>query len=611
MAKRETVEEALKRWDDLEKLQEFYANFDDFLVAVIEEVMGFKCTQLQLDIGEYIAQGPKYRMVQAQRSQAKTTIAAAAAVWKLIHNPKTRVLIISAGDTQATEIATWIIQIINNMDELSCMRPDRNNGDRASVEAFDVHYSLKGAEKSPSVACIGITSNMQGKRADYLLGDDVESQKNAATQVQRDRLILLTRDFTSIVQNGEIVYLGTPQTNDSIYNTLPDRGYDIRIWPGRYPTESEIGNYGTYLAPRIRMMMELDPTLRTGGGPDGTRGKPTDPELLGEEALVAKEIDQGAAYFQLQHMLDTRLSDEGRYPLKTGLLRFATWDRELGQVPMNVTWARTLDNMIEPAPGHPVRDKRYRAIKLDDWAQLKGPVMYVDPAGGGANADEVAVAVVGYCGGRVYVLYVGGIVSGIDEKATSYVIGVAKQWNVKTVIVEKNYGNGAFRNILEPLLLKEHKCGVEEVWESGQKELRIIDILEPIIGAGKLVVHEEVFNEDWESTSSYPNEKRSSYSMFWQLSRISRQRGALTHDDRLDALAGAVRYWVDGMNADDEKVVAAAREEQWRKMMQDPLGTGRTPGGFGSVVFTQQQSNGTVFSNRKHPSMMDRLGRKF
>ncbi|QXP44056.1 terminase large subunit, partial [Stappia phage SI01] len=355
MAQRETIEQALERWHELELLQKHYAKFEDFLRDVIEDLLGFTCTDLQQDIGEYIAHGPHYRMVQAQRGQAKTTIAAAYAVWRLIHDPKTRVLIISAGDTQATEIANWIIQIINNMEELACMRPDRANGDRSSVEAFDVHYSLKGAEKSPSVACIGITSNMQGKRADLLIADDVESQKNSATQVQRDRILLLSKDFTSIVQKGEILYLGTPQSIDSIYNGLPGRGYDIRIWPGRFPTPAERKSYGGHLAPYVSERLDADPALATGGGPLGDRGQPTDPVLLDDAALSKKELDQGSAYFQLQHMLNTSLSDAERFPLKLANLRITAFDRENKLAPMQIAHARTDRNRILPPLGWPIK----------------------------------------------------------------------------------------------------------------------------------------------------------------------------------------------------------------------------------------------------------------
>jgi hypothetical protein len=579
---RETPEQALKRWRDLELLQEHYAEFGDFLVDVIEDLMGFKCSDMQLDIGQYIKDGPKYRMVQAQRGQAKTTITAAYAVWRFIHDPTTRVLIISAGDTQATEIANWVIQIINGMDELACLRPDRSCGDRSSVEAFDIHYTLKGPEKSPSLACVGITSNLQGKRADLLIADDIESQKNSQTQVQRDRLKLLSLDFTSICSLGDIIYLGTPQSIDSIYNTLPGRGYDIRIWPGRYPTPEEIIGYGPYLAPLIRKRLTKNPSLQAGGGPTGDRGRPVDPVLLGEDTLTKKEIDQGASYFQLQHMLSTTLSDAERFPLKLNNLRIVAWDREQRRVPMTINFARTDDCRIMMPTDYAVKDHMFRVKSVEDFAELQHGHMYVDPAGGGQNGDETAYAITGYLGGRVYLYAVGGVPGGLDDEKLDMLTAVAEKWKPSHISIEKNFGNGALASVWTPKLLKKHQCGIEDVWESGQKELRIIDILEPMIGSGKLVVHEELLLEDWNSTKKYPAEKRSTYSMFWQMSRITRDAKSLAHEDRLDAVAGSARYWVEALAQDDMKAVTAAKEEQYRKLMTNPLGDGRPlPGPLG------------------------------
>jgi hypothetical protein len=82
-------------------IQEAYPNFQEFLYDVIVGLMGFNCTENQLDMAKYLQYGPLYRMIQAQRGQAKTTVTAAYAVWRLIHNPAARVLIISAGDTMA------------------------------------------------------------------------------------------------------------------------------------------------------------------------------------------------------------------------------------------------------------------------------------------------------------------------------------------------------------------------------------------------------------------------------------------------------------------------------------------------------------------------------
>ena len=197
MSKRESPELALVRWEQLELLQKHYEDFVPFLQDMMEE-LGFTTDDIQESIAEFLENGPQYLMVQAQRGQAKTTITAIFAVWCLIHAPAFRILIISAGDRQATEIATLIVRLIGAVDILTPLRPDKMAGDRTAVDAFDVHHSLKGLNKSPSVACMGITSNLQGARADLLIADDVESGKNSRTAVQRAQLLHITKDFTSI-----------------------------------------------------------------------------------------------------------------------------------------------------------------------------------------------------------------------------------------------------------------------------------------------------------------------------------------------------------------------------------------------------------------------------
>ncbi len=572
-----------ERWNELEMLQQAYPNFKEFLYDVITGLMGFKCTANQLDMADFLETGPLFRMIQAQRGQAKTTVTAAYAVWRLMHNPTARMLIVSSGDKMAKEISNWIIQILTGMEDLGCMLPDRNLGDRASVEAYDIHRDLKGPEKSPSVACVGITSNLQGKRADVLIADDVESQKNSATAEMRERLIHLTRDFTSICSTGDIIYLGTPQSVDSIYNGLPGRGFDIRIWPGRYPTEEELSNYGTYLAPLIRDAMIADPSLRTGGGMMGTRGKPTDTVILGEEVLVKKEIDQGAAYFQLQHMLDTRLSDADRFPLKVNKLIFMQIPSTT--VPIHVHFQASENNVIHTPSDYPIATRMYRAASFSqEFGAFQGTHMYVDPAGGGQNGDETAYAVTRFSAGKIYVVDIGGVPGGLDLPAMDALTAIALKWKPHQIDIEKNYGNGALSSVWQPILLRAHACNIEDVWESGQKELRIIDTLEPIIGSGRMIVEESLIEQDWASVQKYPAERRASYSLFTQMSKITRDRNSLFHDDRLDALSGSCRHWVQSLAQDEDKAAYAAQRRAYQDMMANPLGNGRAVKGFNSMI---------------------------
>lgn len=554
----DTEKETVLRWVDIEDLRAHYTEFEDFLYDCMTSLMGFECSELQIDIGKFLQYGPRLGMIQAQRSQAKSTIVAIFAVWQLIHDCKHRVLIISAGSEVAMEIANWVIQIIMNWDILECMRPDRTHGDRASTKAFDVHWQLKGPEKSPSVACIGITANMQGRRADLLIPDDIESSKNGTTEVQRAALEHLSKDFSSICQSGRIMYLGTPQTIDSIYNNLSERGFQIRVWTGRYPTLEEEKHYGDTLAPFLVDQMNKDASLRIGGGLGGDRGMPTDPMLLGEEKLCSKELDQGQAYFNLQHMLNTELSDNLRHPLKTKNLIVMPFDFEKGAG--ELSWLPSPTNRI-PAQGFSCKPEFYGPFTVSsEFYKYEGKHMYVDPAGGGKNGDETVAAVTYFLHGYVFLAEILKLPGGYGDEVYTELSKLALRHNVNSIDVEKNFGFGALAASWRPILHRAYEeagrklaPAIEEPFESGQKELRMIDTLEPIMARHRLIVHTDIIQYDLETTNKYPIDQRESYKFFHQLSKVTRERGSLIHDDSLDAVAGSVRKWTEMVAVDETK----------------------------------------------------------
>ena len=470
-------------------------------------------------------------------------------------------------------------------DMLECMRPDRQAGDRASTENFAVHHSLKGPEKSPSVACLGIESSMQGRRADLVIADDVESAKNSRTQIQRDKLLSFTRDFSSICQKGSILYLGTPQSGDSIYNTLPGRSYTVRVWPGRYPTDEELPGYGDMLAPIILAAIKADPSLQNGGGPSHDRGKPTDPELLGEEALTAKEIDQGPAYFQLQHMLCTELSDQMRFPLKIKNCMMFPLSQE--NAPGKLIWQPIPENNMGRYPQSGVQEDFFRAVLAsDEIFDYTHKIMYVDPAGGGQNGDETAYVVLYYCNGYIFVMDFGAVPGGYDEAVFSELSSIYERWEVKTAYIEKNFGHGA----LGAMWKQTHpSVYIEDDQVHGQKELRICDTLEPLFAKHRIIFNESLVEKDVKLCMKYPTEKRSVYQLFFQLQKITRDKDALTHDDRLDALAGGVKVLMDLMAVSEGSAIQKVQMKRYKDMMRDPLGTGVD-------AFSIGPSNGDVMS---------------
>jgi hypothetical protein len=532
--------------------------------------------------------GPQYLMVQAQRGQAKTTVAALFAVWCLIHSPAHRVLVISAGGTQANEISTLIVRVIMSMDVLECLRPDKMAGDRTSVEAFDVHHSLKGLDKSPSVACVGIDSNLQGKRADLLIADDVESGKNSATAVQRAKLLHITKDFTSINSTGRIIWLGTPQTLDSIYNSLAARGVSIRIWPGRYPTEKQRLFYGMNLAPSIVLALSKNHSLATGGGLLGDQGQPIDPMILPESILQAKELDQGEAYFQLQHMLNTTLSDAQRYPLKPEKLVLLRTDQV--RMPLNIVRGMLDTHMVEKS----IADFPFKLSIPHEVSTETAPFQslwaYVDPAAGGANGDETAYAIGAFLNGNIILLAAGGIPGGYEEEKLEKLAKIMACYKLDGITIEKNMGFGAFRQVWTPILRKHLQCQIVDDLVTGQKETRIINTLAPIMGRGALVIDENVLAEDRACLQAYSPSMQQSYSLFYQLAKMSAVRGALVHDDRADALEGLCRHYQEAIALDQKKGLEKMRAKAHAASIEDPCGHNRY----------------TATTPRRHASMLKR-----
>jgi hypothetical protein len=582
------MEQAL-RFAHAEAVAENYLNFVDFAVDGMS-FLGFPLTKMQADIAEYMQYGARLRMVMAQRGEAKSTLAALYAVWRIIQRPTTRVLIVSAGEVQASEVATLIVRIITTWDILEYLRPDRQAGDRSSISAFDVHYTLKGIDKSPSVACVGITANLPGKRADLLIPDDIESPKNAMTSTERNKLKHLSKEFSSICTHGDILYLGTPQTKDSIYNSLPGRGFQVRIWPGRFPTPEEVEKYGSRLAPFLAERIQADPSLQTGGGIDGTRGQPSDPHRYTEDDLIEKELDKGPEDFSLQHMLDTSLSDEARQQLKLSDLMVANFDYE--SVPEILPYRADVKYLAPQVgvPDFPVAmASMYHPVSVEcAFVKPLLRMMYIDPAGGGA--DEMGYGISTAVGSYIHSLDVGGIKGGLTEANGIKLCKLMKHYTVTIVQVESNMGHGLFEINLRAMLDKlklgfvsetgDHYpadpwygcVGVIGEYSTGQKEKRIIDSVVSAMQRHRVILHKQVFISDVEYGKQHGADKRNNYSLFQQISAITTDRNSLAHDDRIEAWAGSVRYWKAVLAVDEHKAAEKRREQDARTFMDNPMG---------------------------------------
>jgi len=114
---------------------------------------------------------------------------------------------------------------------------------------------------------------------------------------------------------------------------------------------------------------------------------------------------------------------------------------------------------------------------------------------------------------------------------------------------------------------------MEEVKHSTQKERRICDTLEPVLASHRLVVHAGLVQKDYESTRHLPAEVAHRYQLFYQLTRVTRERGALAQDDRVEAVAIAVAYWSAQLAADVDKQVQAGRDQALREFARHAMVT--------------------------------------
>jgi hypothetical protein len=539
--------------EDIDPLKEDFRNF----LYVVWKHLGLPDpTPVQYDIAYHMQHGPTRKIIMAFRGVGKSWIYSAFVCWRLYCNPDWKVEIISASKQLADSLSVFIKRLIREMPILQHLKPDPSKGDRDSNLMFDV--APAAASKDPSVKSVGITGQITGSRADEILADDIEVPNNSATQGQREKLNELVKEFDAIIKpepHAVITYLGTPQTEDSLYNRRaedtahdPD-GYKIRIWTAEVPADPE--KYGDRLAPFIQAMIDKGAKP---GTPTCTR--------FSEANLASRRASYGRTGYALQFMLDTALSDLDKFPLRLSDLIVADVDAELA--PAKYIWAGGPDQVYEGLSDcvYGLKgDRVHRPMFTDKehFLPYAGTAMYVDPSGRGA--DETAYAVVRYSNGRLFLVASGGFKGGYEDATLSKLASIAKLQAVNTMIIESNFGDGMFTELLKPVFTRAgYPCEFLEDRAKTAKEARIIDILEPLLNQHKLIVDPKVLENDMRSAMIHGGDRWRERTLTYQLTHITRERGALAHDDRLDALAGACNHFLLAMAKDSDKGVEEAQE---------------------------------------------------
>ena len=502
-------------------------------------------TPVQLEIAEYLQHGERRKIIQGFRGVGKSWITSTYVVWRLRMNPQLKFLVVSASKDRADNFSTFTMRLINEMPLLSPLIPQDHQ--RNSKISFDVAPS--SADHAPSVKSQGVLGQMAGSRADEVIADDCEVPNNSFTQPMRDKLAESVKEFDAILKpGGKITFLGTPQVENSLYLTLEERGYTTRIWTARYPEYKN--NYGDRLAPRLQRNL-TEGTVKP--------RDPVDPERFSDIDLMEREASYGRSGFNLQFMLDTTLSDQDRYPLKINDLVISSINQEYA--PEKVIWSNSPEYALTDLPCVGFNgDRFYRpAQEFGDFIEYTGSVMFVDPSGKGK--DQTAISCVKMLNGNLYVTECLGLSGGYSDRVLERISKIARDNKINTIIVEQNFGGGMFAELLKPFLMRYHPCELKDVRNTKTKELRIIDTLEPVMNSHRLIIDRKVIEKDFRSNSNEPPERRLKLQLVYQLSRISRHRGSLVHDDLVDSLAGAVAYWTEYMAQDEDKNIRNRKDQ--------------------------------------------------
>jgi len=506
-------------------------------------------TPLQYDMAQYLQHSPKRCVIEAFRGVGKSWVTSAFVVWLLYRDPQLKIMVVSASKERSDQFSSFTKRLIADIPWLSHLQP--KSGQRDSLIAFDVAPARP--DHSPSVKSVGITGQLTGSRADIIIADDVEVVNNSQTQQAREKLSELVKEFDAILKplpTSRIIFLGTPQCEMSLYNELPARGFEIRIWPALFPTDEQIVNYKGRLAPYITEHPRYE------------AGKTTDPQRFSNEDLDERRMSYGKAGFALQFMLDTSLSDADKYPLKFSDLVITSIHYQ--KAPAEVIHSSDKDRLVEDLPNLGLAGDRFYEpfYKSSELVEYQGRVMAIDPSGRGK--DETSYAVGYMLNGNIFVPEASGLTGGYSDEVLKKLATIAKVHKVNEIVVESNFGDGMFVQLLAPHVQRIYPCTITEVRHSTQKEARIIDVLEPVMMQHRLIVDPKVVTRDYDETVLDP-----AYSLMYQMARITRERGALGHDDRLDALAMMVAYWTEYLSKDQ----VGAEKDRQEELLQAELDT--------------------------------------
>jgi hypothetical protein len=281
---------------------------------------------------------------------------------------------------------------------------------------------------------------------------------------------------------------------------------------------------------------------------------------------MEREASMGRSNFELQFQLNTTLSDADKFPLRFSDFIITPLGGECAE---KYSWSSDPRYVLKdlPAVGLP-GDRWYSPMFIDSAAcDYSETIVSIDPSGRGL--DETVAVVMSQANGYIFVRDMKAFRDGYSDDTLREIVSLAKRYKASTLLVESNFGDGMVCELIKRHLIQQQCAAhVEEVRASVRKEERIIQTLEPVLNQHKLVMDPKIIEWDYRSNPESPPEKRLEYMLMYQCSRMCKEKGAVKHDDRIDAMAQGVQWFTDALALSANKQQADRRREEFFAMQQ-------------------------------------------
>ena len=225
--------------------------FNRFILNIEEGKDKVKLVPFHEELCHFVTDNTKKKkLILVPRGHLKSTlITIGYSVFRIVHNPNIRILILNATWQMAVDFLTEIKRHLQTnkavhefYGDLS-QTPDEWSQDRITIKRTDA--GIKG----PTVWATGVESNLVGSHPDLIIFDDVVNRDNSQTREQNENIIMRYKDTLDLLEpGGQLIVIGTRWTQEDLYGWIMDKdnniyqSYDVlvkRAYEGNLETEED------------------------------------------------------------------------------------------------------------------------------------------------------------------------------------------------------------------------------------------------------------------------------------------------------------------------------------------------------------------------------------